>query len=64
MKYTIKIKESEEGFAVWCDQLPGCASQGSTEEEAIKNMEDAIEEYIKLKDELAKSEKLIEIEVN
>ena len=37
---------SEEGYAVWVPGLPGCASQGSTEEEALLNIASAIEEYL------------------
>jgi predicted RNase H-like HicB family nuclease len=46
MKYTIAIQESEEGFSVSCPGLPGCWSQGETEEEAIENIRDAIREYL------------------
>jgi len=46
MKYRVTLVESEEGFAVWCDDLPGCASQGSTREEALNNIRAAIKEYL------------------
>ena len=39
------LVESEEGFAVWCDDLPGCASQGATREEALENIKVAIREW-------------------
>ena len=45
-EYEIKLKESEEGFAVWCPSLPGCWSQGNTREKAIENIKDAIVEYL------------------
>ena len=38
--------KSEEGFAVFCPSLPGCCSQGATEEEALHNIQDAIREYL------------------
>ncbi|TAL70564.1 MAG: type II toxin-antitoxin system HicB family antitoxin [Bacteroidetes bacterium] len=63
MQYKIKIKKNEEGYAVWCEDLPGCASQGDTEEEAMTNIKDAIEEYLAVKNELIKDEKLVLIEV-
>ena len=63
MQYKIKIKKSEEGYAVWCEDLPGCASQGETEEEALANIKDAIEDYLAVRDELIKDEKLVLIEV-
>jgi len=35
MKYRVKLQKTEEGYAVWCPALPGCWSQGATEEEAL-----------------------------
>ncbi|MCD6240595.1 type II toxin-antitoxin system HicB family antitoxin, partial [Candidatus Bathyarchaeota archaeon] len=29
-----------------CPALPGCITQGDTEEEVLKNMEEAIESYL------------------
>jgi predicted RNase H-like HicB family nuclease len=46
MNYNVTVVESEEGFAVWCDDLPGCASQGETKEEALENIRIAIDEYL------------------
>ena len=45
MKYTVMLEQSEEGFAVSVPGLPGCHSQGETEEEALLNIVDAIREY-------------------
>jgi predicted RNase H-like HicB family nuclease len=39
-------EENEGGFSVWVPDLPGCASQGETLEEAIKNIKEAIELYL------------------
>ncbi len=50
MTYRVILKHSEEGYAVWCPSLPGCASQGATEEEAIENIKDAIAEYLLVRD--------------
>jgi predicted RNase H-like HicB family nuclease len=63
MQYKIKIKKNEEGYAVWCEDLPGCASQGETEEEAMTNIKEAIEDYLAVREELVKDEKLVLIEV-
>ncbi len=52
MQYQIKLKKSEEGYAVWCPSLPGCASQGETREEAIANIKDAIAVYVDVWNEL------------
>jgi predicted RNase H-like HicB family nuclease len=48
MQYQIKLKKSEEGYAVWCPSLPGCASQGETREEAIANIQVAIQSYLEV----------------
>jgi predicted RNase H-like HicB family nuclease len=42
------IYPGEDGyFVVECPSLPGCISQGKTEEEALANIKDAIEGYIR-----------------
>lgn len=55
MKYVVLIEESEEGFAVSVPGLPGCHSQGDTEEDALENITVAIREYLDVVDELARS---------
>jgi predicted RNase H-like HicB family nuclease len=52
MQYPVTLVESEEGFAVWCDELPGCCSQGATRAEALENITDAIREYLDARAEL------------
>ncbi|MCL5773451.1 MAG: type II toxin-antitoxin system HicB family antitoxin [Firmicutes bacterium] len=54
MKYKVNLKKTEEGYAVWCPGLPGCWSQGKTEEEALENIKDAIHEYLAAVEELSK----------
>jgi len=39
-------EEQEGGYSVWVPALPGCASQGETFEEAVKNIKEAIELYL------------------
>jgi predicted RNase H-like HicB family nuclease len=46
MRYKIALHESEEGFSISVPGLPGCWSQGATEDEALRNIEDAIQEYL------------------
>jgi len=46
MRYKVVLHPSEEGFAVSCPGLPGCWSQGATEQEAVENIQDAIREYL------------------
>lgn len=39
--------DSELGeWAAWCPELPGCTSAGTTEEEALENIREAIELYL------------------
>ena len=46
MKYRIALHKSEEGYSVSVPGLPGCWSQGATEQEALENIRDAIREYL------------------
>ncbi len=45
MKYRVVLRQTDEGYSVSCPGLPGCWSQGATEDEAIGNILDAIAEY-------------------
>ena len=46
MKYKIVLNKSDEGYSISCPALPGCWSQGDSEEEAIENIQDAIKDYL------------------
>jgi predicted RNase H-like HicB family nuclease len=47
MRYTVILrKEDDGGYVVTVPVLPGCVSQGDTREEALRNIEEAIELYI------------------
>jgi predicted RNase H-like HicB family nuclease len=52
--YRVVLRLSEEGFSVSCPGLPGCWSQGATEEEALENIRAAIREYVEVAEELAR----------
>lgn len=52
MTYKVVLIHSEEGYSVSCPSLPGCATEGKTEEEALRNMQDAIREYLEVVTEL------------
>ena len=45
MRYKIALLKTDEGYSVSVPGLPGCWSQGITEEEALQNIQDAIQEY-------------------
>ena len=52
MKFTVTIDRDEDGvFVVECPAIPGCVSQGKTEEEALRNIEDAIRECLAVRAE-------------
>jgi len=46
MRYKVVLRQTEEGYSVSCPGLPGCWSQGKTEQEALENISDAIQEYL------------------
>jgi len=63
LKYKIVMKKSKEGYSVSCPGLPGCWSQGETEEEAIKNILAAIQEYLAAIDDSIKGADVREVEI-
>ncbi len=63
MKYKIVMNKSEEGYSASCPGLPGCWSQSETEEEAIKNILSAIQEYMAAIDDSIKGADVREVEV-
>jgi len=63
MKYKIALHESEEGFSVSVPGLPGCWSQGDSEEEALRNIQDAIQQYLAAVDELLQGATVREVDV-
>ena len=58
-------RQAGEGFVAKCIELPGCLSEGRTEAEALKNIQDAIKLY--LEDAAAeakeKKAKLVQVKV-
>jgi predicted RNase H-like HicB family nuclease len=63
MKYKVALRKTEEGFSVFVPGLPGCWSQGETEEEAIINITDAIKGYMEVAESLCKDCDMREIQV-
>ena len=55
MKMTYRVRlvpEDEGGFAAICPELPGCVSQGETEEQALDNVSEAIRLYLEVREEI------------
>ncbi len=47
LEYQVVFQEElEGGYSVWVPDLPGCASQGETVEEALANIKEAIQLYL------------------
>ncbi len=48
MQWRVILERDPEtrDWAVWCPELPGCASAGQTEEEALANVREAIALYL------------------
>lgn len=63
MKYKIALEKSEEGYGASVPGLPGCWSQGATEQEALANIQDAIREYLAAREELLRGAEVREVEV-
>lgn len=63
MKFKVALRSTEEGFSVSVPGLPGCWSQGSSEAEALENIEDAIREYLAVVAEQLKEVEVREVEV-
>jgi len=52
MKFIITIEQDEDSvFVVECPSIPGCVSQGKTEQEALENIEDAIKQCLEVRAE-------------
>ncbi|MCI0741569.1 MAG: type II toxin-antitoxin system HicB family antitoxin [Gemmataceae bacterium] len=63
MKDKISLYRTEEGISVCVPALPGCWSEGDTEEEALTNIQDAIREYLAALDDRFKDAETREVEV-
>ncbi|MFQ6035659.1 MAG: type II toxin-antitoxin system HicB family antitoxin [Sedimentisphaerales bacterium] len=52
MKFLITIFRDEDGvFIAECPSIPGCVSQGKTEQEAESNIREAIKECLEVRAE-------------
>ena len=52
MKFIITIERDEDRmYVVECPSIPGCVSQGKTEDEAMENIKDAIKQCLEVRAE-------------
>jgi len=55
LRYTVLMEQNEDGgYTVTVPSLPGCISEGSTREEALAEIEEAISGYIEVARKLGK----------
>jgi len=67
MKLTVVIHQAEEG-GYWAEvpSIPGCASQGETYEELLKNIQEAVEGCLAIDVadiDVSKADRIVEIAV-
>lgn len=52
MKFVVTIDRDEDGvYVVECPAIPGCVSQGKTEQEALENIKHAIRQCLEVRAE-------------
>jgi predicted RNase H-like HicB family nuclease len=52
MKFIVTIERDEDRmFVVECPSIPGCVSQGKTEQDAVINIKDAIKQCLEFRSE-------------
>ena len=53
MKFPVTLYKDEEGwYVVECPIIPGCMSQGETQEEALLNIQEAIQLCLEVRKEI------------
>ncbi|HID55533.1 TPA: type II toxin-antitoxin system HicB family antitoxin [Candidatus Poribacteria bacterium] len=65
LSYKVVLEPAEEGgYTVYVPSLPGCISEGDTYQEALKNIQEAIEGWIEVSkefgDEIPSSDVIID----
>jgi predicted RNase H-like HicB family nuclease len=63
MRYKVVLVRSEEGVSVSVPGLPGCWSQGASDDEALDNIRTAIREYLSVVADQTRGAEVREVEV-
>jgi predicted RNase H-like HicB family nuclease len=45
-RFSVVIEKDQEGFFAYCPELQGCYTQGTTYEETLENIKDAIRLHV------------------
>lgn len=64
MKYLTVVRKTKYGYDARVPALPGCHSQGRTEREAVRNIQDAILTYLDMERAELKGARVKEVEVS
>ncbi len=56
-RYKVVLHRTEEEIGISVPGLPGCWSEGDTEDDALENIRDAIREYLAALDDLTRARK-------
>jgi len=59
-RFSVVIEKDPDGYFAWCPELQGCYTQGTTYEEALEALRDAIR--LHLEDRLANHESIPQAE--
>jgi len=63
IRVVTEFDPESSSYAAYCPELPGCTSAGETEEEALKNIREAIELYLQPDDVYLENKHIHEITV-
>ncbi|OGO81237.1 MAG: antitoxin HicB [Chloroflexi bacterium RIFOXYD12_FULL_57_15] len=65
MVFKVVLEASDEGgYTVYAPSLPGCISEGNTKDDALKNIQEAIELYLEpVEDDWIQDEKSLVQEI-
>ena len=63
MRSKVLLHRTDEGISVSVPGLPGCWSEGDTEEEALEMIRDAIREYVAALEDQTRNQDVREVEV-
>jgi len=62
-RYKVVLHRTDEGISVSVPGLPGCWSEGDTEDEALENIQDAIQEFLAALEDQFRGAEVREVEV-
>ncbi len=63
MRYKVVLQRTDEGISVSVSDLPGCWSEGDTEDEALGNIRDAIRDYLAVLENRFRDAEIRDVEV-